>query len=295
MNLALPSESTLLLSILGFGVVCIAIVLALRSAPATVGAGKALTPLLVSEIVILALALVPLAIGGVVLASSLGLLACRCGYEAAIAMRAGGDRQDSIAIQIGAAVGLSVVAAFVLEPRWLAFVLTIAVTAIACLWLQSGGRPASLCAFLAFPGATLVAFSLTAGLPYGLGVLALAFLFVEIFDSAALLGGKLIGHTPAFPRLSPRKTLEGLAVGGVVLIGSALFVGLVLTEWSLVQCIAVAIAVMGAAIFGDLVASAIKRRAGVKDYPPVHSVQGGALDVVDAWIVTAPALALIVG
>ena len=48
---------------------------------------------------------------------------------------------------------------------------------------------------------------------------------------------------------------------------------------------AIAIAATAGAIAGDLMASAAKRRAGVKDYPTILPVQGGLLDIMDAWIV----------
>jgi len=46
------------------------------------------------------------------------------------------------------------------------------------------------------------------------------------------------------------------------------------------------------AIAGDLLGSLPKRQAGTKDYPKVLSVQGGLLDIVDAWLVAGPCLAL---
>jgi phosphatidate cytidylyltransferase len=45
------------------------------------------------------------------------------------------------------------------------------------------------------------------------------------------------------------------------------------------------------AIGGDLLGSLAKRRAGVKDYPAVMTVQGGLLDIADAWLVAGPCLA----
>jgi phosphatidate cytidylyltransferase len=53
------------------------------------------------------------------------------------------------------------------------------------------------------------------------------------------------------------------------------------------------IIIMAAALAGDLLGSSAKRRAGVKDYPPVMAVQGGLLDIMDSWIVAGAALALL--
>jgi phosphatidate cytidylyltransferase len=63
--------------------------------------------------------------------------------------------------------------------------------------------------------------------------------------------------------------------------------------WSLGRILIVAATSAVATVAGDLVASWLKRRAGVKDFPPIHAVQGGVLDIADAWIVTAPALAVV--
>jgi phosphatidate cytidylyltransferase len=47
------------------------------------------------------------------------------------------------------------------------------------------------------------------------------------------------------------------------------------------------IALLGLA--GDLVASALKREAGLKDFSHLVPAQGGLLDIYDALIFTAPA------
>ena len=53
------------------------------------------------------------------------------------------------------------------------------------------------------------------------------------------------------------------------------------------------IVITAGALAGDLLASAAKRRAGVKDYPAVLPIQGGLLDIMDAWIVAAPLAVLV--
>src|SRR4029077_16943106 len=54
--------------------------------------------------------------------------------------------------------------------------------------------------------------SLRAG-PDGFAWLFLVYATVEIADTFALLFGKLIGRVHLFPRLSPKKTAEGVVVG----------------------------------------------------------------------------------
>jgi phosphatidate cytidylyltransferase len=150
--------------------------------------------------------------------------------------------------------------------------------------------PGSLGRFLVFPAAPLLFFVHAAAQPPLAPYLVLAFFLVEIFDSFSLLGGKLFGKTPLVPRLSPKKTWEGLATGAAALfavaLGLAAWLGLPLPGM-----LFTGIVIMTAALAGDLLGSSAKRRAGVKDYPPVMKVQGGLLDIMDSWIVAGAALA----
>lgn len=106
--------------------------------------------------------------------------------------------------------------------------------------------------------------------------------------------GKTIGNHKIFPKLSPKKSLEG-CIGGVV--GAAIIGGLYghfLLE-SVVADQTVTYLVMGicaiGAIFsqmGDLAASAIKRNHNIKDYGKLIPGHGGIMDRFDSMIVTAP-------
>lgn len=145
---------------------------------------------------------------------------------------------------------------------------------------------------LAFPGVPLVIF-VSAGIAGGHAAwLLLAFLFVETFDSYALLGGKVFGRTKAFPTLSPNKTIEGLAAGTVMLMATAGLGALVLAA-PLLPAMGLALLTLPLAVAGDLLASRIKRQAGVKDYPAVLPRQGGVFDITDAWITTGAGFVLI--
>lgn len=148
----------------------------------------------------------------------------------------------------------------------------------------------SMAHFAIFPLLPLMAFSHVAAQPRQLPLIILALLLVEIFDSFSLLGGRLYGRTPLVPRLSPKKTWEGLATGAAALFGVilTLVVAFRLPVGPMLVC---GVAVFISAIAGDLLGSLAKRRAGVKDYPPVMSLQGGLLDIMDSWLVAVPSLA----
>jgi phosphatidate cytidylyltransferase len=107
-------------------------------------------------------------------------------------------------------------------------------------------------------------------------------------DIFAYFTGSLLGKHKLCPKISPKKTVEG-AIGGVV--GSVLLCG-VFGYFALpelfVHCLI--IGVLGSIVsqLGDLVASAVKRRRGVKDYGHLIPGHGGVLDRIDSGLFTAP-------
>ena len=106
------------------------------------------------------------------------------------------------------------------------------------------------------------------------------------------VGGYLIGskwgrHKMA-PTISPGKTWEGV-LGGILL--SALVAGLLARFFDLfhwLQACLLALPIAIAAIFSDLLESAIKRNATVKDSGKLLPGIGGALDLVDSLILSGP-------
>lgn len=112
-------------------------------------------------------------------------------------------------------------------------------------------------------------------------------------DVGALLTGLTIGRHKLAPLISPKKTWEG-AVGGVLVsagIGAAIahFAASRLPEMltpTLAAIIAVPLAVV--TIISDLMESALKRRADVKDTGALIPGIGGAFDLTDSLILTAP-------
>ncbi|MBV1777268.1 phosphatidate cytidylyltransferase [Burkholderiaceae bacterium DAT-1] len=125
--------------------------------------------------------------------------------------------------------------------------------------------------------------------PYsGRGAAFTCFLITMISDSMQWLGGKLLGKHPLIPRVSPKKTREGLLFGITVcsLLGAAIFPGLMQRpawEGAIVGC---CICMLGT--LGDLVASTWKREAGVKDSGTLLPGQGGLLDRCDSLIFVVP-------
>src|SRR4051812_45088346 len=112
-------------------------------------------------------------------------------------------------------------------------------------------------------------------------------------DVGALLTGLAIGKHKMCPSISPKKTWEG-AVGGVLVsagIGATL--AFFLSEHlpvSLTPPIAGLIALPLAiiTIVSDLIESAVKRRADIKDAGQLIPGIGGGFDLTDSLLLTAP-------
>lgn len=100
------------------------------------------------------------------------------------------------------------------------------------------------------------------------------------FDAFSQMAGQLFGKTKIFPRLSPNKTYEGLFGGLFMSVGVCFFVGKML---DLSVFLGFAICVFS--FVGDLSASWIKRRYGVKDFSSALPGHGGFLDRFDSFIV----------
>jgi phosphatidate cytidylyltransferase len=123
----------------------------------------------------------------------------------------------------------------------------------------------------------------------GRGLLLIAFLIATVQGSDVLqyIFGKLFGRRKVAPNISPSKTWEGL-IGGIAsasLMGAGLYW---LTPFSPLEAgtLAGVACIMG--FFGGLVASAIKRDRGVKDWGHLIEGHGGMLDRADSLVFAAP-------
>lgn len=109
-------------------------------------------------------------------------------------------------------------------------------------------------------------------------------------DIFAYFSGYLFGKHKLCPNLSPKKTIEG-AIGGT--IGSVLCAGLfgyfvVPDIWT--HCLAMGLIAAIFSQFGDLTASAYKRKMGIKDYGNLIPGHGGIMDRFDSVLFTAPVI-----
>ena len=121
-------------------------------------------------------------------------------------------------------------------------------------------------------------------------MIAVAIVFsIWAADSFAYLGGSLFGRHKLAPKISPKKSWEGLAAGAV---GAIVFWHLIPFFWagqaSWFAAIVLGIIVTASALIGDLFESRIKREAGVKDSGTLLPGHGGLLDRIDSLLLVAP-------
>lgn len=111
---------------------------------------------------------------------------------------------------------------------------------------------------------------------------------VAASDIGAYVAGKTIGRRRLAPRLSPNKTVGGLAGNAAGALLAIVLLVPTLAGVSPIALLVVVIVVAIGAVWGDLFVSALKREAGVKDAGHLLPGFGGLLDRIDSYIVTVP-------
>ena len=106
-------------------------------------------------------------------------------------------------------------------------------------------------------------------------------------DTGAYCVGMLLGKHKMTPKLSPKKTVEG-AIGGVAIAALLALIFALATKGPIITYIIITAVGAVISMFGDLAASAIKRKAGIKDFGRLIPGHGGVLDRFDSVIFTAP-------
>ena len=115
-----------------------------------------------------------------------------------------------------------------------------------------------------------------------------------IGDSAAYYAGRLFGRHKLAPVISPKKTMEGAAASvAASVIFAILYLGHFFPRLPWGEAVVLATAGNVAGQLGDLVESAIKRGAGVKDSGSLLPGHGGILDRVDSSLFTLPVVFVI--
>jgi phosphatidate cytidylyltransferase len=117
-----------------------------------------------------------------------------------------------------------------------------------------------------------------------LGILAM----VWINDTGAYVAGSALGRHKLFPRISPKKSWEGLISGTLLTLVLAFWMNRVMGILSVTDWIILAVIVSIFGVYGDLTESMIKRNAGRKDSGNLIPGHGGVLDRIDSILFVMP-------
>jgi phosphatidate cytidylyltransferase len=125
--------------------------------------------------------------------------------------------------------------------------------------------------------------------PVGRQLVLFTLVLVWAGDMLAYFVGKSLGRVPMAPALSPKKTWEG-ALGNVL---ASMIVAVLFARWMQTDVITLLVVAGVANIAGqagDLIESAYKRGAAVKDSGGLLPGHGGMLDRIDSLILATPAV-----
>jgi phosphatidate cytidylyltransferase len=123
------------------------------------------------------------------------------------------------------------------------------------------------------------------------------FLMVWANDTFAYLGGKFLGRHKLMPKVSPNKTVEGFVSGLLFCFIVSLLYDkfMIKTErHPLVFHVLSGILIGSFSTLGDLVQSATKRKAGVKDSGKLLPGHGGVWDRFDGFVFAVPVYAILI-
>jgi phosphatidate cytidylyltransferase len=218
-----------------------------------------------------------------------------------------GVRASAPVCALAAALGCVSVAAagWAESPRQLALLLAlppVGVVALASVVATRGQRVDGIGAALGFAALSYALIGLSLGSWVALRsatdawTLAAVILIVKSSDIGAYFTGRAVGRHKLIPWLSPGKTWEGL-VGGMAL---AIAVGTAVGAWGQLPSVTPQVGLwLGAAMgiigpFGDLLESALKRGAGMKDSGRIVPGMGGVFDVLDSLLLAGPVAWLLI-
>jgi len=153
--------------------------------------------------------------------------------------------------------------------------------------LPAAGISSSALLLVAFPLSFAIRLH---GFPvYGPRFLLFALAVTWAADTVAYFAGRAFGKHPLAPHISPKKTWEGSIAG----LAGSLLIACAFSYWLTIPLShLLAMAALGniAGQMGDLLESACKRSAGVKDSGGLLPGHGGILDRIDALILCIPVI-----
>lgn len=145
----------------------------------------------------------------------------------------------------------------------------------------------AFCVFLAWLFVMLAAINKVGARPQ---LVLQLLLIICAADIGAWLFGRMIGGDKMWERISAHKTwsgqIAGIVCGASVYVAYAMFRGLPLMSAFGMIWTGISVALLSQ--YGDLTASWIKRKMGIKDFGNILPGHGGMLDRFDGWIYALP-------
>lgn len=124
-------------------------------------------------------------------------------------------------------------------------------------------------------------------------IVLLVLLIICSADIGAWFFGRMIGGDKMWPKLSSGKTWSGQIAGIMCGTFAAIMYGLLGADTFMPQLMWIGISVSLMSQYGDLTASYIKRKLGIKDFANILPGHGGVLDRFDGWIYALPIIWLV--
>lgn len=124
-------------------------------------------------------------------------------------------------------------------------------------------------------------------------IILLLLLIICATDIGAWFFGRLLGGDKMWERLSAAKTWSGQIAGIMCGTFASVMYGLVGADVFMPQLMWIGISISLLSQYGDLTASWIKRKLGIKDFGTILPGHGGVLDRFDGWIYALPLVWLI--
>lgn len=186
-------------------------------------------------------------------------------------------------------------------PLWLALMVSLLLVCIGSLWARESLDRALPNQALTLMSGLLIGFC--TGLQWkifmmegvlsktGSRLLVSLYLVTWLGDIFAYFIGSWLGKHKLAPRVSPKKSWEGLAGNFIGNFAAASFSKFFLyQEWTWIDVLCIGLIIGFAAQMGDLVESTWKRGAGIKDSSPSPLIpgHGGLLDRIDSLLFATP-------
>jgi phosphatidate cytidylyltransferase len=127
----------------------------------------------------------------------------------------------------------------------------------------------------------------------GAARVATCMLIVVMSDTGGYVAGVLFGKHPMAPKISPKKSWEGLAGSLIFALVAGVCMAIFIFHVPFWVGIILSVCLVAVGSCGDLIESMIKRDLGIKDMSSFLPGHGGVMDRLDSLLVAAPVAWLI--